>query len=218
MRMLRSSACLQNAVALALFGALALASGNAQSGAKSVSGVASVAIAPAAAPENTPHWPANEAPKPAVVQWDSRGLSIQAENSSLKEILNEIAEKTGAKLDGVVLEGGAAQRVFGEYGPGTAASVLAQLLNGSGYNVMLVGDQGQGTPREIVLSKPSAASNEPPPPQQNSEEEEEEYEQEQPVAQPLEPQQPVTRWRRMQEMQQRQPQQQQPLNNTQQQY
>ena len=30
--------------------------------------------------------------------------------------------------------------------------MLAQLLVGSGYNVLMIGDQGQGTPRQIVLS------------------------------------------------------------------
>jgi hypothetical protein len=44
------------------------------------------------------------------------------------------------------------QRIFGVYGPGTARDVLSQLLQGSGYNLVLVGEQGQGTPREIVLS------------------------------------------------------------------
>jgi hypothetical protein len=212
MKMLRRSVCLQSAAVLAFFGAFALLNTNAQSG------PGHSPATPAAQPANTPDWPVNEAPKPATVQWDSRGLSIQAENSSLKGILNEIAEKTGAKLEGVLPEGGAEQRVFGEYGPGTAASVLAQLLNGSGYNVMLVGDQGQGTPREIVLSKPSAASNQPPPPQQNSDDDD--YEQpDQPVNQDAMPQSPMMRMRRMQEMQQRQAQEPPPQpNNTQQQY
>lgn len=208
MKMLRRSVCFESAAALAFFSVFALVSANAQSAPKPAP------VASATMPANTPDWPVNEAPKPAAVQWDSRGLSIQAQNSSLKEILNEIVEKTGAKLEGVVLEGGADQRVFGDYGPGTADTVLAQLLNGSGYNVMLIGDQGQGTPKEIVLSKPSAASNQPPPPPQNSEEDEE-YEQDQPVVQPPMPQSPLMRMRRMQEMQQRQ--QQQPQNNTRQQ-
>jgi hypothetical protein len=50
------------------------------------------------------------------------------------------------------------QRIFGVYGPGPARDVLSQLLQGSGYNVLLVGDQGQGTPREIVLSSRHAGS------------------------------------------------------------
>jgi hypothetical protein len=47
---------------------------------------------------------------------------------------------------------GADERVFGIYGPGQVHDVLSQLLEGSGYNVILIGDQGQGTPRQIVLS------------------------------------------------------------------
>jgi hypothetical protein len=50
------------------------------------------------------------------------------------------------------------QRIFGVYGPGPARDVLSQLLQGSGYNVLLVGEQGQGTPREIVLSARHAGS------------------------------------------------------------
>lgn len=217
MKMLRNTVYLQSAAALAFFAALALAGASAQSGSGNGSksgsgnGLRPASVVPAAAPAKEPSWPVNEAPKPAVVQWDSRGLSIQAENSSLKEILDEVAEKTGAKLEGFIPGGSTDQRVFGEYGPGTANTVLAQLLNGSGYNVMLIGDQGQGTPREIVLSKPSPPGSEPPRPAQDSEDED--YEPP-PVVRPPMVQQPLMRWRRMQEMQQRQQQQ----NNTQRQY
>jgi hypothetical protein len=82
------------------------------------------------------------------VVWDSHGLFIQAFNSSLDQILNEISLKTGAKVEGM----GADERVFGTYGPGPARDVLAELLEGTGYNILLVGDLGQGTPRRIVLS------------------------------------------------------------------
>jgi hypothetical protein len=44
------------------------------------------------------------------------------------------------------------QRIFGDYGPGPARDVLSQLFEGSGYNIVLIGEQGQGTPIEIVLS------------------------------------------------------------------
>ena len=97
--------------------------------------------------------PANEPPTPAQVQWDSLGLHVTASNSSLRQILTEIATRTGAKLDGTAPD----DRVFGEYGPGTARDVLAQLLHGTGYNVLLIGDQGQGTPRQIVLTRRTAA-------------------------------------------------------------
>jgi hypothetical protein len=43
-------------------------------------------------------------------------------------------------------------RIFGAYGPGQPRDVLSQLLEGSGYNVLMIGDQGQGAPRQIVLT------------------------------------------------------------------
>ena len=112
------------------------------------------AAVPAVAPAPMPAWPVNEAPKPAVVQWDSHGLRISAKNASLRQILTDVSSRTGATLEGL----GADERVFGEYGPAPAKEVLAQLLHGSAYNVMLIGDQGQGTPRQIVLSVRSAAN------------------------------------------------------------
>jgi hypothetical protein len=99
------------------------------------------------APE-LPKWPANEKPAKAAITWDSQGLHIDAANSSLEDILMEVATLTGAKLEGFDAD----QRVFGAFGPGPARDVLSQLLLGSGYNVMMIGDQGQGTPRRIVLS------------------------------------------------------------------
>ena len=111
-------------------------------------------LAPAPVPADLPRWPKDAAPAPAAVQWDSHGLRISAKNSSLKQILTEVASRIGAKVEGI----GADERVFGEYGPGPAKEVLGALLEGSAYNVMLIGDQGQGTPREIVLSARSASS------------------------------------------------------------
>jgi hypothetical protein len=119
--------------------------------------VAAPAPAPAPPPVPTPatppapelpKWPANEKPVPAAITWDSQGLLIDAANSSLEQILMEVSTLTGAKLEGFDAD----QRVFGAFGPGPARDVLSQLLLGSGYNVVMIGDQGQGTPRRIVLS------------------------------------------------------------------
>jgi hypothetical protein len=102
----------------------------------------------APAPAPTPQWPINEQPAQPVVTWDSHGLSIDAANSSLQQIMKAISVATGAKVDGMTGD----QRVFGEYGPGQARDVLSQLLQGAGYNVIMVGDLGQGAPRQIQLS------------------------------------------------------------------
>jgi hypothetical protein len=124
-----------------------------------------------------PDWPVNDKPVPAKVVWDIHGLTVEANNSSLNEILKEVAAATGARLEGKVGD----DRVFGSYGPGSARDVITQLLDGTAYNVLMAGDQGEGTPREIVLSNrpsgPAPANN-----AQNNSEEDVEYEQ---------PQQPI---------------------------
>jgi hypothetical protein len=111
-----------------------------------------VAAAPPA-PE-LPLWPVNDRPVDATITWDSHGLSIQADNSSLRQILDDVAAVTGAKVEGL----GPDQRIFGEYGPGRANDVLSQLLQGSGYNVLMIGDQGQGTPRKVLLTSPNSTA------------------------------------------------------------
>jgi len=102
------------------------------------------------APE-LPAWPVNDSPTPATVTWDSRGLRIEAANSSLDQILHDVATTIGARIDGMPPD----QRIFGTYGPGPARDVLSKLLDSSSYNFVFFGDQGSGAPRQIVLSSPS---------------------------------------------------------------
>lgn len=123
------------------------------------------ATEPAAPP--LPNWPANDQANPATVVWNSQGLRIDASNSSLQQILKEVSTDTGAKVEGMATD----QRVFGNFGPGPARDVLSQLLDGTGYNVLMVGDQGQGTPREIVLSEPPKGPAPVVPPSQAQQEE-----------------------------------------------
>ena len=108
------------------------------------------------APE-PPHWPVNDTPNKPSVTWDSHGLQIDANNSSLHEILDQVSTNTGAKVEGL----GADERVFGEFGPGETRDVISQLLHGSNYNVLMIGDQGAGTPRQIVLSARRSGGNQP---------------------------------------------------------
>ncbi len=95
-----------------------------------------------------PNWPVNDPAKDASVVWDSHGLLVVASNSSLDQILKEISVDTGVKVEGLSKD----ERIFGTYGPAPARNVLFQLLDGSSYNVLMIGDQGQGTPRRVVLS------------------------------------------------------------------
>ena len=112
---------------------------------------------PAPPAPKIPDWPANKMPTDASVVWDSHGLFIQASNSSLDQILKDVVLKTGAKLEGM----GADERIFGAYGPGPARDVLNKLLEGSGYNILMVGDLGGGAPRRIVLSGRPTGSAQP---------------------------------------------------------
>ncbi|MGH9607040.1 MAG: hypothetical protein ACRD3N_15235 [Terracidiphilus sp.] len=112
----------------------------------------SMAALPAAPP--APIWPANQPPNQAKVSWDSRGLEIEASNSSLDQILRQVAVDTGAKLQGLTRD----RRIFGIYGPGPSRDVLSKLLDGSGYNVLMIGGRDADGPLEIVLSVSSPAS------------------------------------------------------------
>jgi hypothetical protein len=102
----------------------------------------------------TPKWPAFDQPAAASVVWNDQGLRIDASNSSLQQILNDISTAIGAKVEGLSSD----QRVFGAFGPGRARDVLSQLLQGSGYNVIMIGDQGRGTPRQVLLTVRAAAN------------------------------------------------------------
>jgi hypothetical protein len=103
-------------------------------------------------------------PNQARVSWDSRGLEIEAFNSSLNQILHQVAAYTGARLEGLRED----QRVFGSYGPGPGSDVLWKLLDGSGYNLLVIGGRDAGAPREIVLTARSSGAqttgNRPTPP------------------------------------------------------
>jgi hypothetical protein len=162
-----------------------------------------------------PDWPTNDPPAAATVVYDSHGLFIAASNSSLAQILKDVSTDTGAKVEGL----GTDQRIFGTYGPGPARDVLSQLLDGSGYNILMVGDRGQGTPRRIVLSAQggsatqNTANNAPPPSNDDTDAEQPapEPEVEQPPPPPNNTGPPVpirTPQQMMQEVQQRQQQQQ----------
>jgi hypothetical protein len=101
-----------------------------------------------------PNWPANDLPGAATVVFDSRGLLVVASNSSLAQILKEVSLETGVKVEGMDAD----QRIFGTYGPGPARDVISQLLDGSGYDVLMIGDRGEGTPRQILLTSRSGSA------------------------------------------------------------
>jgi hypothetical protein len=146
----------RTAVLLLLGGGLAVA--------QSVSTMPGTApTAPVAGPP-----PAVDPPSPvvhrAVIVYSLGQLTVLAENSSLNQILRDIARATGMKLTGNMAD----ERVFGKYGPGAPAEILAGLLDGTGINMMLRENASSG-PAELVLTPRNGP---PTPPDPNAAREE----------------------------------------------
>lgn len=80
-------------------------------------------------------------------------LSVEANNSSLSQILQNLSSTSGMTVDGMDKD----QRVFGVYGPGNPRDILSELLDGAGYNFLMVGTTDTGTPRAVVLTARSNA-------------------------------------------------------------
>ncbi len=95
-------------------------------------------------------------------------LSIHADNSSLAGILRQFAAKSGMRIEGLASD----ERVFGTFGPGAPRDVLADLLNGTSYNLVLLGDLSNGAPRQLILTPAthSAGGASAPSPQVNPDE------------------------------------------------
>lgn len=126
--------------------------------------VETVASAPPAPPPPTP--PADQPPAPANIQFRQGLLSIHAQNSSLTAILNQVSRQTGLVVEGL----GQDKRIYGQYGPGTVSATLTTLLDGSGYNYVLLGGGTNGSPAKLILTPtgsapgsaiPAATSNQP---------------------------------------------------------
>jgi hypothetical protein len=84
-------------------------------------------------------------------------LSINAENASLSAILHQVATQSGMHITGL----GNDERVFGSFGPGAPRDVLADLMNGTAYNLVLLGDLTNGAPRELILTPVTRAGESP---------------------------------------------------------
>lgn len=76
-------------------------------------------------------------------------LAVDADNSSLTEILHQLAASSGMTVDGISRD----QRIFGKYGPGNPRDILSSLLDDAGYNVIMLGATSAGAPRELILSE-----------------------------------------------------------------
>ncbi len=113
---------------------------------------AKAAVEPAPIVPVAPPAPLNMFEQPAVpatVTARKNVLTVKADNSSLTQILHQVSTATGMQLDGL----GSDERVFGSFGPGAPREVLTALLNGTSYNIVMVGDLPNGAPRQLMLTR-----------------------------------------------------------------
>lgn len=81
-----------------------------------------------------------EPPQPAVsVTYENGMLRIQADKATLSQVLYEVHLRTHAEI--AIPAGAEQEKVVANLGPAPARVVLAELLNGSDYNFIFVGDE-----------------------------------------------------------------------------
>ncbi len=114
-------------------------------------------VAPAAPPP--PPVPADQSPAAATVSFTSGMLTIRARNSSLEQILNQVSQQTGMAIEGSNHD----KRIYGDYGPGTVSATVEKLLNGAGYNYVIVGGGDGRPPAKLLLTSGSAGATSTPP-------------------------------------------------------
>ncbi|MGB0038199.1 MAG: AMIN domain-containing protein [Terriglobales bacterium] len=99
-----------------------------------------------AAPENVPATAVVDAPQPAMapgpavsVSYENGLLRVHADKATLSQVLYEVHLRTGAEI--AIPAGAEQEKVSADLGPAPARDVLGELLNGSAYNFIFVGDE-----------------------------------------------------------------------------
>lgn len=121
---------------------------------------------PIAAPQPPPAPPTPEQgpSSPPEVNYQNGQLTITARNSTMSDVLNAVKQKTGAAVDMPTVT---SERVVGQFGPGAPRDVMAQLLNGSHYDYVLMGSPADpGALKKIVLTARASGPEPVPQPSQ----------------------------------------------------
>ncbi len=103
---------------------------------------------------------------PPQVSYQNGQLTIIAANSTLSDILKAVRKQTGAEIEIPA----ANDRVVTRLGPGPAQEVMAELLNGSRFNYVVLGSPQDANaltqvvlvPKTGVENAPQQAGNQPP--------------------------------------------------------
>jgi hypothetical protein len=115
------------------------------------------AALPAYTPSPLEPLPLDQTPTVAPqVTYQGGELGIVAHNSTLADVLRAVRKLTGADME---IPPNATERVVADIGPGPARDVLAELLNGTHFNYVMVGSTSDPTAvQSIVLTPKSSAS------------------------------------------------------------
>jgi hypothetical protein len=106
---------------------------------------------------------APSAPNRPSVTYTNGKLTVTASNTSLAEVLRAISAQTGTVID--FPAGSAADRIVVREGPGTIRHVLTNLLNGSGFNyVILASPNAPDELTRVILVTADRAANFSPQP------------------------------------------------------
>jgi hypothetical protein len=105
--------------------------------------------APPLQPAPPPPTPEQGPSSPPEVSFQEGKLTILARNSTMADVLNAVKQKTGAAVE---MPSSSSERVVGQFGPGAPRDVMAQLLNGSHYDYVLLGSPSDpGVLQKVVL-------------------------------------------------------------------
>ncbi|MGA8272315.1 MAG: hypothetical protein WB919_12210 [Candidatus Sulfotelmatobacter sp.] len=106
--------------------------------------------------------PAAAIPQPVkasapVVKYANGKLSIAAQNATMGDLLRALSSATGAVID--FPNDHAAERMSANVGPGTVRDVLSSLLNGSGFNYVILGSQNNpNVLQRLILTEAEAST------------------------------------------------------------
>lgn len=97
-------------------------------------------------------------PQRAEIRYNGDWIEIDANNSSLNQILWDIERNTGIAISGGVRN----QRVYGHYGPASPSELLSELLRGTGTNI-LIRERSPISRMELILTPRAGVAAAPSP-------------------------------------------------------
>lgn len=95
------------------------------------------------------------------IEFSNGQMTIHSGGATLSEILYQIQKVTGAEI--AIPSGTELDKVAADFGPGTPSEVLGELLNGSGLNFVVVGqEQNPNLLRSVILTRKLDMAEAPP--------------------------------------------------------